>query len=181
MAASGSFSTVVIVHSSSSQPAPVPMISTIIAVASAVSSGQQSLAVVGSSYVLQLLFYGDNVSKDLQGPLDLIREQHEAASRLATSRLSDLEIICDDLAVASATISGPSSTVSHLCTWYFQLRAEVSRLTSGVGPFQALRDELDLSRRHLADRDAEVDRLRAVFTLVRELLDGGFAGPGDHS
>lgn len=50
---------------------------------------------------------------------------------------------------------------------------------SEVRSFPALRDKLDASRQRWVDCDAKIDRFCKVLTLLRDLLDGGLAGPDD--
>lgn len=111
--------------------------------------------------------------------MDLICKHREAAIRLAVSRLADLENVLNDLEVASMPTSRRNSTVASLRTENSQLQGEESRLTVEVGSFQALCDELHLSPWHWADPDAKIDRLRAVLTPVRHLLDADLTDYGD--
>lgn len=125
-----------------------------------------------------LLDHGDTVSEDLQGSMDLVREQLAAAIRLAASHLADLESFPNDLAVASATVSQRNSTMERLRAENARLGSEVSRLAS---EFEALHDELEVSRRRLGDRDAKTDRLRVVLMSARNSIYNGLAGPADQS
>lgn len=98
-------------------------------------------------------------------------------TRLAASRLADLENVRSDLVAASATVSRRNSTVARLRAENLQLRGEISRLTSEVSSSQVLRDELRSSRQQLAGRDDKIERLQAVLASIRDLLDRGLAGP----
>lgn len=62
-----------------------------------------------------------------------------------------------------------------------QLWREVGRLTSEVGSVETLRNELEVSVRRLAARNARIDRLGVVLILVCDTIDHGLAGPGDQS
>lgn len=79
------------------------------------------------------------------------------------------------------TLSRRNLTLTRLRIAKSQFQAKVCRLTSKDGSFHALRDELDLSRRHLADLDAENERLHAALTSVRYFVDGGLVGSGVQS
>lgn len=94
-------------------------------------------------------------------------------------RLADFESVCNDIAVAPATVNGRSSTVFGLRSEIFELLGEVSRLTSEVCSSGALRDELNVSRPRSAERDTEIDLLLSASTSDRDLLDGSPGGPGD--
>lgn len=133
-------------NSSVSQSNPIPAVSTTVAVASTVPSGLPSPWALGPSSVPQFSFHGDTVSKDPQEHFDFIPEQHEAATCPSISRLSDLRNVRVDLAVVTATRSVRNSTMAHLCTENSQLLGKVSPLTSEIGSFQEIRDELDLSQ-----------------------------------
>lgn len=97
---------VVTVQSSSPHTPTAHMVSTAVTVASAAPSRQPPLSAVGTSSVQQLPLNSYNVYEDLRDPMDLTSEQRHADTRLVTSRLVDLENICNALAVTSATIYG---------------------------------------------------------------------------
>lgn len=92
---------------------------------SAVPSGLPSSSALRPSSVPQLPFQGDSVSKDFQGHLDIIHEQHDAA----TWCLSDLRNVRIELAVATATRTLRDSTMTSVRAENFRLRGEVSPLT----------------------------------------------------
>lgn len=52
-------------------------------------------------------------------------------------------------------------------------------MTSEAGAFETLCAELVGSHRHLADRDVESDRFRAVLTSARNLIDSSCKGSDD--
>lgn len=101
---------------------------------------------MGPSSVPLLLVLGDTVSKVLQGPMDFIREEQNAATGLCASPLAVLESVHNDLSVASGTVDGRISTVASLRSGNSQLRGEVGCLMSEVNSSQALHGELDVFR-----------------------------------
>lgn len=105
IASSGLASAALTIHFSFPQPAQVSMVSATVAVRSTAPTGPPSPSNVKHSYVSRRLVYGVTDSEHLQGPMDLIREQREAVTGLAASRLAYLESVCNNSAVASATVS----------------------------------------------------------------------------
>lgn len=152
------------------------MVSTTVGAACSVHSGLLSSSAVGSSSVSPLPLHGDTVSEDVQGPMVLIREKYNDVTLLVVPRLSDLESVCNDLAVASATENGQNVAVAILRSGSYQPRGEGSFLTSKVGSALAPCDELDLSWKRSADRNAETDGLAKVPTSIGYLLEGGLGG-----
>lgn len=152
------------------------MCSSTVAVASSVPSGLPSSSAVGPSSIPPLRLHDDTVSEDSQRAMDLFREQWDATTRIAASRLGDLESVLIDLTATSATVNERNSTVARLCSKKSQLGIEINRLTSKIVSFQALCYNLDVSFQRLADSDAETDHLRKVVTSVCDLLDGGLGG-----
>lgn len=67
--------------------------------------GQPSSPGVENSSVSSLLAHGGTVSEDIRGSMDLIREQHDAATRVAFSPLAAWESVRNDLAVTSKPVS----------------------------------------------------------------------------
>lgn len=63
------------------------------------------------SSVPPLLAHDDTVFEGLRGPMDLIREQRRVDSRLAPSRVADLETVLKDFVVVPATAIQRSTTV----------------------------------------------------------------------
>lgn len=99
---------------------------------------------VDRSSALQLLTTDDTVSEDLQGPMNLIREQREDVLRLAALHLAALESVRNHSAVASVTPPQRSSTLGRLRAKNAQLGGEAGRLSSDVGAFETLCDALEV-------------------------------------
>lgn len=91
---------------SSSQSVSIPKESTTVAVTYSATSGLPSAWVLRPLTVPPLPHRRDSVFDDLQVPVDFTREQPDAATHFNPSRFADLETVCNDLAVASATVSG---------------------------------------------------------------------------
>lgn len=69
---------------------------------------------VGPSSAPQIPLHGDTTVEDLRGPMDVIREQRGAGTRIAILRLPDLESARNDIAVVSVTVSGRNSIASRV-------------------------------------------------------------------
>lgn len=108
-------------------------------------------------------------------------EKCNAATSLSTSRLFALLKAYCDPTVASATVSSRNAIVTCLCSKKSRLPWKVSRLPSAVGLFQALHNELEMSRQRLTECGAEIVRLCVLFTSVRDLLDNVCEGPENQS
>lgn len=54
-------------------------------------------------------------------------------------------------------------------------------LTSEVRSFETLPSEPKVSRRRLADRNVETDRVRVVLVSTRNAVHNGLSGPDDKS
>lgn len=115
MLSSSLASAAVTVHSFPSQSVQAPMVSTTVAGGSLLPPGQPSPSgVVENAYVRPLLTLGDTVNENLQGDMNFIREQREAATHLAASLFADLENVCNNLRVVTVTVSKRNSAAERL-------------------------------------------------------------------
>lgn len=109
-----SASAVVTVHFSSSQCAPVSIVSTTITAASAASSGHPSTSFVRPLSVQQLLFHGNTVLKGVQRLMNLVCKERDDGNRLSYSRIYGSDNVRSDYLVLSATTSACNFTVARL-------------------------------------------------------------------
>lgn len=125
----GSASAALSVYTLSSQSAPVPRVPTTVSVSISLSFGLPSSSGVRLSSVPPLPLHVNPASKDFQVPMELIRLQRHAATRLTAPHIADLKGVRNDLHVESATVFRHVSTADGLRSENSHPRGDVSRLT----------------------------------------------------
>lgn len=84
------------------------------------------------------------------------------------------------MTLAFATASQRNLILERLRAKSAQLLSEAGRLTSDIGLFETVRNELEMFRRRPIDSDDKIDCLRAVLVSPHKSIDDGLAGSDDH-